>query len=220
MDFDESIPLSYLSQYGYCPRRAGLLLLDQAWSENAETVKGRAEHERVHTQRVEKRGNFAKLYEFPVFSERLGLNGLCDCIEARQSKNGAELPDLEGRWTLYPIEYKHGVVRNEREYELQLCGQAICLEEKYQVSIPKGSLFYLDAHRRLEVELNSGLRKETADTAQKLIQMLQNKKIPEPVPSTKCKKCSLKEICMPKLPRSALAYCKKLIAEMTEEDVL
>ena len=94
MEPEEAVPLSYLSQYGYCPRRAGLLLLDQAWAESADTAEGEAEHARVHTQRIEKRGDFLKLYEYPVFSRRLGLKGLCDCIEARKSESGASLPNL------------------------------------------------------------------------------------------------------------------------------
>lgn len=216
MEMDETLPLSYLSQYGYCPRRAGLLLLDQVWAESADTAKGRAEHERVHTQRVEKRGDFVKLYEYPVISPRLGLSGLCDCIEAHKSDCGVPLPGLEGSWVLFPIEYKHGVVRNEREYELQLCAQAICLEEQYRASIPKGSLFYMDAHRRLTVSLDSALRSETERTAAELMKMLQSKKVPVPNPSAKCRKCSLLEICMPKAPRSAVSYCRSLEKEFAE----
>jgi CRISPR-associated exonuclease Cas4 len=216
MEPEEAVPLSYLSQYGYCPRRAGLLLLDQAWAESADTAEGEVEHARVHTQRIEKRGDFLKLYEYPVFSRRLGLKGLCDCIEARKSESGASLPNLNGCWKLYPIEYKHGAVRNEREYELQLCGQAICLEEQFHLSIPEGSLFYLNAHRRLPVPLNRALRRETEDTAAALIRMLKSGKVPEPEPSAKCRKCSLQGICMPKAPRSASAYCSGLAEELAE----
>ena len=219
METDDLLPLSYLSQYGFCPRRAGLLLLDQVWAENADTAKGRAEHERVHTQRIEKRGDLVKLYEYPVFSQRLGLSGFCDCIEARKSKDGVLLsPGLEGKWNLYPIEYKHGVVRNEREYELQLCAQAMCLEEQYHASIPEGSLFYLDAHRRLEVPIDRALRRETENTAAELIRMLQNRKVPEPGLSAKCKKCSIQEICIPKAPRSASSYCRSLEKELAGEE--
>lgn len=220
MDTEDALPLSCLSQYGYCPRRAGLILLDQAWEESADTAAGSAEHERVHTQRIEKRGNFVKLYEYPVFSQRLSLSGLCDCIEAHKTESGAVLPGLEGQWALYPVEYKHGVVRNEREYEFQLCAQAICLEEQYQVTISEGSLFYLDAHRRFVVPLDSTLRSETEHTAAELTRMFQSKKVPDPVPSAKCRKCSLREICMPKAPRSAESYCSSLEKEFAEEEKL
>ncbi|MEG1407784.1 MAG: hypothetical protein RSD23_07985, partial [Ruthenibacterium sp.] len=79
----ELLPLSYLSQYGYCPRRCALLLLEQVWTENEYTAAGRAEHERVHTTRIERRGDLITLYEFPVFSRDLGVSGFCDCVELR-----------------------------------------------------------------------------------------------------------------------------------------
>lgn len=76
------LPLSYISQYGYCPRRCGLLLLAQLWAENAYTAAGRVAHKRVHTQRVERRGDTCLLYELPVFSHQLGLSGLCDEVKS------------------------------------------------------------------------------------------------------------------------------------------
>ena len=92
MNDKEYIPLSWLSQMCYCPRRAALLLNERVWVENVETAKGRAEHERVHTQRIEKRGEFLKLYEYEVVSEELGVNGKCDCIEATKSEGGCIIP--------------------------------------------------------------------------------------------------------------------------------
>lgn len=88
MDDWDPIPLSHLSQAGYCLRRAALLANERVWLESADTAKGRFEHERVHTQRIERRGDFAKLYEFPVFSKRLGIAGKCDCIEATAFSGG------------------------------------------------------------------------------------------------------------------------------------
>ncbi|MEG2259725.1 MAG: Dna2/Cas4 domain-containing protein, partial [Oscillospiraceae bacterium] len=83
----ELLPLSYIAQYGYCPRRCALLMIERVWSENEYTAAGRAEHERVHTQRVERRGSHINLYELPVFSRSLGITGFCDCVEARASEN-------------------------------------------------------------------------------------------------------------------------------------
>lgn len=220
METDETLPLSYLSQYGYCPRRAGLLMLDRAWAESADTMMGAAEHERVHTQRKERRGNLIQFYEFPVFSVELGLSGFCDCVEATASGNGAKLPEISGKWALYPVEYKHGVMRTEREYELQLCGQAMCLEEKYKVEILEGSLFYIDSHRRQPVALDTKLREETRYTARMLAEMMQSGKVPDPTLSARCKKCSLKEICHPEWSRSAADYCKNLRKQLLEEETL
>ena len=111
MDEQEYLPLSWLSQMAYCPRRAGLLLNERLWAENSDTAKGRAEHTRVHTQRVERRGELANLYEFTVFSDSLRLLGKCDCIEARMDTSGCHIPAVEFPVQLYPVEYKHGTVR-------------------------------------------------------------------------------------------------------------
>lgn len=122
----DPIPLSRLSHAGFCLRRAALLTNEQIWAESADTAKGRAEHERVHTQRIERRGDSAKLYEFPVFSEILGVAGKCDCIEAEAAPDGCCIPALCFPARLYPIEYKHEKLRAEREYAIQLCAQAMC----------------------------------------------------------------------------------------------
>lgn len=85
-------PLSWLTQYGYCPRRCGLLALEQLWTESADTAAGRAQHERVHTARIERRNGQMNLYELPVFSRSLGVNGKCDCVEAVEALDGVALP--------------------------------------------------------------------------------------------------------------------------------
>ena len=189
----------------------------QIWTENEYTAEGRLEHERVHTGRVERRGTFLKLYEFCVWSDTLMLSGKCDCIEARRSPDGAKLPDETGRYTLYPIEYKHGKVRSEKEYEIQLCAQAICLEEMYGTVIPEGALFYIDAHQRVPVEFTQALRSLTRQTAEALWKCFREQSLPMAAETPKCRKCSLKEECMPGLHGSAHAYCHRLRRELQEE---
>lgn len=147
-DEQEYLPLSWLSQADYCLRRAALLLNERVWVENVETAKGRAEHERVHTQRVERRGDFVKLYENSVFSDKLQISGKCDCIEAIRDKAGCMIPAVDFPVRLLPVEYKHGKLRDESEYKIQLCAQAMCLEEMYHTIIPTGALFFITAHRR------------------------------------------------------------------------
>ena len=92
----------------------------------------------MHAQRIERRGETAKLYEFPVFSHTLGVAGKCDCIEAQTDARGCRIPALDFPVRLFPVEYNHGKIRAEREYEIQLCAQAMCLEEMFQTSIPEG----------------------------------------------------------------------------------
>ena len=143
MDDWDPIPLSRLSHAGFCLRRAALLTNEQVWSESADTAKGRSEHERVHTQRIERRGDSAKLYEFPVYSHTLGVAGKCDCIEAEADIRGCRIPALDFPVRLYPVEYKHGKLRAEQEYEIQLCAQAMCLEEMFQTHITEGTIYPL-----------------------------------------------------------------------------
>lgn len=217
MDDDrEYLPLSSLSQADYCLRRAALLLNERAWVENADTAKGRLEHERVHTARIERRGALLKLYEYPVFCEALGLSGKCDCIEAQREESGCRIPAADFPVMLYPIEYKHGSVRKESEYEIQLCAQAMCLEEMYHTSIAEGALFYISVHKRLPVVFTPQLRESVRRTAQTLRTVRDTLTIPDAQYSAKCRRCSLRDYCMPQIKTSAQAYCDALAAEARE----
>lgn len=213
----ELFPLSWLSQYGYCKRRCSLLALEQIWQENEYTAAGRMQHKRVHTGRTEQRGDVIHIFEMPVFSRRLGVSGFCDCVEAHPSLSGVSIPYGEGKYTFYPVEYKHGVVRDEEEYHLQLCAQAICLEERFGVQIPAGAIFFIDAHRRDEVLLSQELREQTWQTAKEIADMVESQKLVPAVYSAKCKKCSLREACQPKIRHSAQSYSEGLWDEAVKE---
>lgn len=216
----EYLPLSYLSQMGYCPRRVGLLLNERIWMESADTAKGRKEHESVHTQRIEHRGNEIKLFEYTVFSDVLGVSGKCDLVEARKSSSGCKIPPAEFPVLLYPVEYKHGKLRDEQEYNIQLCVQAMCLEEMYHTSIPEGAIFYLSSHRRQVVALDEPLRRLVRETAAELHRIRDTLSIPAACCSEKCRRCSLLEYCMPGAGRSARSYCERLAQEAKEVESL
>ena len=220
MDDRDPIPLSRLSHAGFCLRRAALLELEQVWSESADTAKGRAEHERVHTQRVERRGNSAKLYEFPVYSHSLGVAGKCDCIEAEAFSGGCRIPARDFPLRLYPVDYKHGKLRAEREYEIQLCAQAMCLEEMFGTQIPEGAIYYITSHRRYPVPLTEELRALVKETVRKIESLRQTVSVPPAEYGAKCRACSLREYCLPGVQRSAAEYCMQLRREATEEDAL
>lgn len=213
MNDAEYLPLSWLSQVCYCPRRAGLLLNERLWEENADTAKGRAEHDRVHTQRVERRGDQIKLFEFTVFSDQYLLIGKCDCIEAVRDAAGCQIPAAEFPVKLYPVEYKHGSVRDEEEYQIQLCAQAMCLEEMFRTDIPEGGIFFISSHRRMSVSLDDTLRTKTRKAAETLHRIRQELLVPQAEYGAKCKRCSLRELCMPKVRASARNYCRALERE-------
>ncbi len=213
MDEWDSIPISRLSHAGYCLRRAALLTNEQIWAESADTAKGRNEHERVHDERIEKRGDSLKLYEYSVYSDTLGISGKCDCVEAVRDEAGCRIPAADFSVRLYPVEFKHGRVREEEEYEIQLCAQAMCLEEMYGTGIPEGAIFYTSSHRRLNVELTDELRGKVKETAEAVRRIQREFTIPPAVPGPKCARCSIKEICMPDVPSSAEKYCDRMRKE-------
>ena len=202
MDEWEPIPLSRLSHAGFCLRRAALLTNEQVWAESADTAKGRSEHERVHTQRIERRGDSAKLYEFPVFSKAMGVSGKCDCIEAEASAQGCMIPALDFPVRLYPVEYKHGKLRAEQEYEVQLCAQAMCLEEMLCCEVPDGALFYGEPRRRLAVSFTPELREEVRTSAAQMHDLYRRGYTPRVKPTKACNACSLRELCLPRLQKS------------------
>lgn len=217
MNDREYLPLSWLGQVDYCPRRAALLLNERIWVENADTARGRSEHERVHDQRIERRGDLLKLYEYTVFSDELGLLGKCDCIEAQRQEQGCNIRAVSFPVQLYPIEYKHGSVRQESSYMIQLCAQAICLEEMFSTSIPSGALFFITAHRRMEVDFTPQLRATVKARASTLRELRESLRVPPAEYLPKCKRCSLREYCMPNTKISASAYCRRILQEATGE---
>lgn len=217
---DDYLLLSQLAQAGYCLRRAGLIMNEQLWNESADTAKGRTEHERVHSQRIERRGQEVKLFEYEVFSHELGIRGKCDCIEALEDKNGCIIPCVDFPVKLYPVEFKHGKLREEEEYEIQLCAQAMCLEEMYHINIPEAALFYISSHRRYPVELTQELRQKVYTIIDILRDIQKNYKVPDAEYGSKCKKCSVRDLCMPKVHRSADKYCKQIEKDAMEVDIL
>ena len=216
MDDRDYLPLSWLSQVDYCPRRAALLLNERIWAENADTAKGRAEHSRVHDARVERRGDQLKLYEYTVFSDAMQVWGKCDCIEAQRWERGCKIKAADFPVRLYPIEYKHGSVREERSYMIQLCAQAMCLEEMFSTEVPRGALFFISAHRRMEVEFTAQLRADVNKRAEALRKLWTEQSIPPAEYGAKCRRCSIQEYCMPKVKTSAGEYCRRLAKEAME----
>jgi len=213
MDEDDLIPLSSLSQYYYCPRRAALLLVDQQWADNQFTAEGTLIHQRVHQEGREKRGPSLALRGLWLRSLRLGLIGKADCVEMQAAAEGVRLPGYEGTWQLHPVEFKHGERRDETEYEVQLCAQAMCLEEMLGCRIAEGYIFYEADHRRQAVLLDDRLRKMVEEGARQLQAMLKAGQIPPPRRSARCKGCSMVDICLPRARRGSGDYLAQLLRD-------
>ena len=216
MDDWEPITISTIAHARYCMRRAALLINENIWSENADTAKGRIEHERVHSRRIERRGTEIKIFECDVYSESLGVTGKCDCIEASAHDHGCRVPGIAFPVRLYPIEYKHGKARSEEEYELQLCAQAMCLEEMHQTSIHDGAVFYISSHKRIPVFFTHEMRSKVRETILAIDSMRREFRVPPATYGAKCEKCSMQGLCMPKVKNSAKDYCRLLRAEASE----
>lgn len=192
--------LSGLQHFAYCRRQWALIHIEQQWMENERTIDGHLFHSVAHDKaRTEKRGNLLVTRGLHIHSAQLGMSGICDVVEFHKSTKGISLASYDGLWEPYPVEYKKGLPKFNEADELQLCGQAICLEEMLLCHIPNGSLFYGENRRRKAVEFTEQLRKKVYDMAKEMHELWRKGHTPKVRPQKGCNACSLKEICIPRL---------------------
>jgi len=207
----DPIPLSALQHLLYCERQCALIHVERAWVENRFTAEGRLLHERSDAGGTEVRGDVRIARGLGLRSERLGLVGRADVVEfhrvADDDSAGVELPGVEGRWRPVPVEYKRGRAKKGSEDRVQLCAQALCLEEMLGAEIPEGALFYGKTRRRKDVTFDRALREETERAAQRVHELVESTQVPPPVADERCERCSLLDVCLPFAPeRSGRAY--------------
>lgn len=207
MSSTEKIFLSRLQHYLYCPRQFALIELEDIWTENRFTAEGQILHERVNQADQHKRGDIRTVWALRLSSDLLGIEGVADVVEFHQQANGIELP--------YPIEYKRGKPKSHRADEVQLCAQALCLEEMHDCSVPEGALFYGETRRRLPVVFDEELRSLTLQVIHACRDIVQTGHTPKAIfESKKCRGCSLIEDCHPKdFERSAKAWLERQLRE-------
>lgn len=193
------IQLSALQHYRFCPRQCALIHLEQIWFENRLTAQGRQMHERVHEAENENQHGLRIVRGLRLISEKLRLVGQADVVEFHQSPKGISIIDAKGLWQPSPVEYKRGREKKNKTDEIQLCAQAMCLEEMLKTVIDSGSLFYGLPRRRTDVYFDSHLRKLVIETAAKVHELFESQKTPRQRTSPKCKNCSLNLYCMPKV---------------------
>ena len=209
MSFSDSdlLPLSALQHYIYCPRQCALIHLEQQWVENRYTAEGRAQHSRVDRPEHETRDGIRTEYAVLLRSLRLGLIGKADAVEFHAEN-------------VFPVEHKRGRPKPTHCDLVQLCAQALCLEETLGVKIGEGAIFYGQPRRRLPVEISSELRKETEQTAAALHQLIQSGKTPPAdYDKKKCEACSLLEICMPQKRKPVFDYLKEALMEVESQNI-
>ncbi|MBR0519107.1 CRISPR-associated protein Cas4 [bacterium] len=203
---EELISISLLSNYYFCKRRTGFLLLEDRYQDNEYTSEGTIQHEIVHSGGREKRGKCVIERQLYIQSKNLGIHGFCDYVEFYYNEENK-------LYEIYPIEYKHGVLRDNLEYQIQLTAQAMCLEETFNLPVKEGAIFYINSHRRFEVDLDENLRNLTLEGINGIKDIIESQKIPLANYSKKCKKCAFYNECMPKLNRNTSWYIKKIISE-------
>lgn len=206
---DDLIQLSALQHIVYCERQCALIHIEQLWSENLFTAEGRIMHDKVDTANRESRGNIRIEYGVPLRSLRLGLIGKADVVEFHRKDDRT--------WQPFPVEYKRGKPKSDDCDKVQLCAQAICLEEMQSIEIKEGALFYGQTRRREDVVFDNALRMETEETARRVHELIASGSTPKPVYSSKCKLCSLLDLCLPKTCGKTKSASKYLLSVMEEE---
>jgi len=200
---DDYLLMSGIQHFSFCRRQWALIHIEQQWEENVLTAEGRIDHTVCHDEkRTERRGNIITFRGYRVVSHELEVVGTCDVVEfIYDEQEGIPLARYDGLWLPRPVEYKHGHAKTIDADRLQLCAQAMALEEMLQCHIPEGFLFYEETHRRERVEIDDVLRQTTRNIVKEMNDLFRRGYTPKVKTGTFCKSCSLQNLCLPKLNR-------------------
>lgn len=215
---DQLLMLSGIQHFAFCPRQWALDHIAQQWEDNHLTIEGEWLHRNVDDPySMGYDGGNVILRSVPVKSYELGFYGIADLLELTPLDDESEQPftiaRYPGRWRVLPVEYKHGKAKQDDTDEVQLCCQAMCIEEMYGIKIPRGAFYYAATRRRLTVTLTDSLRQRVSDLAQMMHRLFCKGEIPDANPQAKCRACSLQDVCMVKdLKRASTvkSYLKQL----------
>lgn len=206
------IPISALQHIAYCPRQFALIHVEQVWAENFFTAHGQLLHQRVDSGEVEQRGQVRYERSVGVLSERLGITGKLDLLEITASAGDSNLK-------YFPVEYKRGKHKVQDWDRIQLCAQALCLEDMRGVSVTEGALWYQQERKREQVMIDESLRELTLRMIAQARAILDTRKTPAPTnDKTRCKSCSLVDLCMPDMARTdkSTSYIQQMFNEVNE----
>jgi CRISPR-associated exonuclease Cas4 len=208
---DDFFQISALQHYVYCPRQCALIHVEDVWQENVFTVRGDILHEKVDTDTYESRGTLKTVRGLKIHSFRLGISGRCDVVEFFKGQARMPVAQLETE-SVQPVEFKSGEPKDDISDKVQLCAQALCLEEMLNTRVTHGAFFYAKIRRRVQVEIDSSLRKQTEEIIKDVRELITKKRTPAAEYAAKCRNCSLVEVCMPKAmnERKLKMYLKNL----------
>lgn len=197
---DDLLMLSGIQHYAFCRRQWGLIHIEQAWHDNYLTIEGSWMHRHVdNPHRSECNKMKVQLNAIHIISYELGLYGVADVLELSKvatPANAITLPNKDGYWSIYPVEYKHGRPKENEVDALQLCAQAMCLEEMHSIEIKAGAIFYGETRHREDIVFDSSLRECVRALSREMHVLMTEGKVPQGRYSSKCRACSLSEICM------------------------
>lgn len=210
---EELLALSGIQHFAFCRRQWALIHVERRWQENYLTASGQVAHLRAHDKEMrERRGSLLVVRGLFVRSRQLGLSGVCDVVEFRQCEEGVPLAGEMGLWEPIPIEYKRGKSKAGDCDRLQVCAQAMCLEEMLGCDIDGGFLFYKQTQSREMVVLTEDLREAVRNAADEMHRLFKRGYVPRVRKGKHCAACSLAEECLPTLQqRSAQAYIKGML---------
>lgn len=207
--------ISGLQHFVFCRRQWALIHIEEQWQENLRTVEGDILHERVHDETfAESRKNLLTMRGMRVRSPALGVSGACDLVEFISDDQGVTLAGREGKWKPYPVEFKRGESKESTDADrLQLCCQAMCLEEMLCCAIPEGALFYGQTRRRENISFTEELRETVRAMLREMHEYARRGYTPKVKTGAHCRACSLKDICLPILSKniSADAYLREAL---------
>lgn len=216
---EDFLLLSGIQHFVFCRRQWALIHIEQQWSENLRTIEGKILHEKTHDDSLkEKRGDLIISRGMAVFSKTLGLTGACDVVELHKINDGISIFGRDGTYKVMPIEYKRGKPKENDSDILQLCAQAMCLEDMLLCKIPEAFLFYGETRRRQKVNIDDSLRKRVVAITREMHELYNRRYTPKVKPSKSCKACSLSNICMPRLCKnpSVSSYIKNNLLEVMQ----
>ena len=200
---EDFLMLSGIQHFCFCQRQWALIHIDMLWEENLRTAEGEIMHDKCHdSMSSESRGDILISRGLPVFSRTMGVSGECDVVEFIRDDKGISLSGRDGRYSVYPVEYKHGSPKEHNADIFQLCAQAMCLEEMLVCEISEGALFYGEIKRRTKVQFTDAMRTEVREMFELMHHYMKNAHIPKVKPTKSCNACSLKDLCLPKLGRA------------------
>lgn len=220
---EDLLPLSGIQHFHFCKRQWGLIHIERQWADDLRTTEGNHIHRKADDPFFnETRKDVLITRSVPIVSYSLGLVGIADVVEYRSSDEGIKLTDFDGLWKIRPVEYKRGKPKMDSRDEVQLCAQAMCLEEMFDTCIETADFFYHEIRRRTSIELTDALRSLVISLSADMHDLFTRGITPPAERGKPCRSCSLLNICLPTLTNKRVhvdKYIMKHVEEANNKDL-